>query len=240
MSPHPNSAWVGDGPIKIAIAQDCIRNPRERQQISDRSVVSASRAFANAFGSQQPEVEGDGSIPSKAQKGVAFQRVPVGGTPVCGSKPRVTYQESASTEAQLRCTFGFVGLNTPAGLSFQIQAWIIHCVSAVNRPPSALHCSSPRLVFTLRSGYTRLGRQHVVMWSLPRRSRTLRVKPLVAAPPGSWFRTNTLKRLTALEVRRDATQVAILSLGKRLDRPLPIASAPTSPCPGYELVGPSA
>jgi hypothetical protein len=51
-------------------------------------------------------------------------------------------------------TVGFVALNTPAGLSFQIQAWTIHCVNSVNRPPSAWHCSAVSCPLTLRSGKT--------------------------------------------------------------------------------------
>src|SRR5262245_64615442 len=39
-------------------------------------------------------------------------------------------------------TSGFVGLNTPAGLSFQIHACTIQLVSAENRTPRDVHCVS--------------------------------------------------------------------------------------------------
>jgi hypothetical protein len=41
--------------MKFAVAEDCIRNPRERQQITDHPLVSASGSFAHAFGWYHPE-----------------------------------------------------------------------------------------------------------------------------------------------------------------------------------------
>src|SRR5262245_65876197 len=51
-------------------------------------------------------------------------------------------------------TSGFVGLNTPAGLSFQIHACTIQLVSAVNRPPRDVHCASLNWTDALLSGRT--------------------------------------------------------------------------------------
>src|SRR5262245_34014169 len=51
-------------------------------------------------------------------------------------------------------TSGFVGLNTPAGLSFQIHACTIQLVSAVNRPPRDVHCVSLSWTDALLSGRT--------------------------------------------------------------------------------------
>jgi hypothetical protein len=40
---------------------------------------------------------------------------------------------------------GFSGLNTPCGLSFQIQAWTSQGVFATKCPPFSVHCASFRL-----------------------------------------------------------------------------------------------
>src|SRR5437016_13876805 len=53
-------------------------------------------------------------------------------------------------------TSGFVGLNTPAGLSFQIHACTIQLVSAVNRPCLEVHCASLMLTDVLLSGRTQM------------------------------------------------------------------------------------
>jgi alkylation response protein AidB-like acyl-CoA dehydrogenase len=44
-----------------------------------------------------------------------------------------------------------------------------------------------------------------------------------------------LRRLADLEARVVATNVAISQLGERLERPQQLASAPSSPAPGYQI-----
>ena len=65
------------------------------------------------------------------------------------------HRRVAASRRQARYfTEGFVGLKTPVGLSFQIQACTIQLVSAVKRPPRPVHCASVNSTDALLSGST--------------------------------------------------------------------------------------